>query len=104
MHEQSLGNLSEPLYREKEAAQSKQQIFLSDLKTSLNQIRHDAQRKLSDYQREISAVEKEVSTAEKRVSRSKEAQEKGLDYRSKYALSKFVSLCVDYCLIYSLFY
>jgi uncharacterized protein YlxW (UPF0749 family) len=67
-----------------ESAQSKQQIFLSDLKTSINQIRYDAQRKLSDYQKEITNAERDVATAEKKLGKSKEAQEKGFEYRNKY--------------------
>lgn len=56
---------------------------MSDLKTSINQIRQDAQRKLSDYQKEISNAEKDVFSAEKRLAKSKDSQEKGVEYRNK---------------------
>lgn len=60
---------------------------MSDLKTSINQIRQDAQRKLSDYQKEISNAEKDVSSAEKRLAKSKDSQEKGVEYRNKLVFS-----------------
>lgn len=55
-----------------EILQSKQQIFLGDLKRSLSEMRGDASKRISDYQREISSAEKEVAAAEKKLSKTKE--------------------------------
>lgn len=63
--------------------QTKQHLFLGDLKRSLNEIRTDSQRRVNDYQREISNAEKEVQMAEKKLAKSKEALERSIDYRSK---------------------
>ncbi|KAJ1432479.1 hypothetical protein B484DRAFT_29079 [Ochromonadaceae sp. CCMP2298] len=69
------------VYAEQEQLQSRQQLFLSDLRKSLTQMRLDASRRVSDYQREINSAEKEVGLAEKKLHKSKE-QERG-DYKSK---------------------
>eukprot|EP01038_Epipyxis_sp_PR26KG_P012593 gene12593-16887_t len=66
-----------------EINQSKQQIFLGDLKKSLSEMRADATRRVNDYQKELSNADKEVSNAEKRLAKSKETLEKYFDSRVK---------------------
>lgn len=65
------------LFTEQEIAQSKQQIFLGDLRKSLSEMRADANKRIADYQREIAQAEKEVASAETKLARTKEQAEKG---------------------------
>lgn len=71
------------IFSEQELASSRQQLFLGDLKRSLSEVRHDAQRKLTEYQKELATADKDVATAEKKLIKTREAQERGVDYRSK---------------------
>jgi hypothetical protein len=65
-----------------EVQQSRQHVFLGDLKKSLNEMRNDAVRRISDYQKEIVTAEKEVMLAEKRLAKTKEALERCVDHRA----------------------
>ncbi len=66
--------------------QSKQQVFLSDLKKSLGAMKTDSQKRIGDYQKEINQAEKDVSIAEKKLSKSKDQLEKAVEYRARYDL------------------
>jgi hypothetical protein len=66
-----------------EVQQSRQHVFLGDLKKSLSEMRNDAVRRISDYQKEIVTAEKEVTLAEKRLAKTKEALERCVDHRAK---------------------
>lgn len=59
-----------------ETLKAKQQIYLSDLKRSLGEMRLDAQRRVTEYQREVITVEKELAGAEKKLAKSKEVLER----------------------------
>lgn len=61
-----------------EVQQSKQQIFLGDLKRSLTEMRNDAQRRIQEYQREIASVDQDLASSEKKIIKLKEKQEKSL--------------------------
>lgn len=71
------------VFTDQEIQQSRQHVFLGDLKKSLNEMRSDATRRITDYQKEIATAEKEVTLAEKRLAKTKEALERCVDHRAK---------------------
>jgi hypothetical protein len=67
----------------KECQQSKQAIFLGDLRKSLSEIRYDAQKRIADYNKELTHIEKNVLLAEKKLSKSKEQFERCIDHKNR---------------------
>lgn len=63
-------------YLDQEIQQSKQQIFLGDLKRSLTEMRNDASRRITEYTREIANVEQDLCNCEKKIAKLKKEQEK----------------------------
>jgi hypothetical protein len=79
-----------------EVQKSKQQIYLSDLKRSLAEMRMDAQRRVNEYMREIQTAEKDLTSAEKKIQKSKEALDRA---SNRYLFIYFVCLFVSVNLI-----
>jgi PDZ domain-containing secreted protein len=83
------------VFSELEAMQCKQNVFLGDLKKSINEVKSESQRRMMDYQKEINSAEKDVVSAEKKLMKSKEILERTLDHKNRYVFS---ILCYSICL------
>jgi Sec-independent protein translocase protein TatA len=66
-----------------EAHQSRQNIFLGDLRKSLSEIRTESQKRINDYQNQHAAIDKEVAAAEKKLTKSKDQLEKCLEHKAR---------------------
>ncbi len=78
-----------------EILQSKQQVFLGDLKRSLSTMKTETQKRIIDYQKEISAAEKDVQVAESKLTKSKDKLEKALEHRAKYVNNMYCNTIVE---------